>query len=109
MYIDNAMRAGGTMDDRRLPILLLALTVVTGLVDAVSYLGLGRVFVANMTGNVVFLGFASGGAKGFAIAASLIAIVAFMLGAAIAGRLWTRGTSRGIRYVGVVASTELAL
>jgi uncharacterized membrane protein YoaK (UPF0700 family) len=36
---------------------LLGLTVVTGLVDAVSYLRLGRVFVANMTGNVVFLGF----------------------------------------------------
>jgi len=35
---------------------LLALTAVTGLVDAVSYLRLGRVFVANMTGNVVFLG-----------------------------------------------------
>jgi uncharacterized membrane protein YoaK (UPF0700 family) len=36
---------------------LLTLTFVTGLVDAVSYLRLGRVFVANMTGNVVFLGF----------------------------------------------------
>ena len=39
-----------------LPALLLALTLVTGLVDAVSYLALGRVFTANMTGNVVFLG-----------------------------------------------------
>jgi uncharacterized membrane protein YoaK (UPF0700 family) len=38
---------------------LLTLTFVTGLVDAVSYLRLGRVFVANMTGNVVFLGFSS--------------------------------------------------
>ncbi len=36
-----------------LPPLLLALTVVTGLVDAFSYLVLGQVFVANMTGNVV--------------------------------------------------------
>ena len=36
---------------------LLVLTAVTGLVDAVSYLRLGHVFVANMTGNVVFLGF----------------------------------------------------
>jgi Protein of unknown function (DUF1275) len=32
--------------------LLLGLTVVTGVVDAVSFLFLGRVFVANMTGNV---------------------------------------------------------
>jgi uncharacterized membrane protein YoaK (UPF0700 family) len=97
------------MDDRRLPSLLLALTVVTGLVDAVSYLGLGRVFVANMTGNVVFLGFASAGAQGFAVVASLVAIAAFMIGAAIAGRLWVQGTSRGVRYVARVATTELVL
>jgi uncharacterized membrane protein YoaK (UPF0700 family) len=42
---------------------------VTGLVDAASYLKLGHVFVANMTGNVVFLGFAIVGASLFAIAA----------------------------------------
>ena len=47
-----------------LPVLLLTLTVVTGLVDAVSILALGRVFVANMTGNVVFIGFALVGAPG---------------------------------------------
>jgi Protein of unknown function (DUF1275) len=46
-----------------LPAILVALTVVTGLVDAVSYLALGHVFVANMTGNVVFLGFALAGAR----------------------------------------------
>ena len=34
------------------------MTVVTGLVDSFSYLLLGHVFVANMTGNVVFLAFA---------------------------------------------------
>jgi hypothetical protein len=45
-----------------LPALLVLLTVVTGLVDAVSYLTFGHVFVANMTGNVVFLGFALAGA-----------------------------------------------
>ena len=44
-----------------LPPLLLALTVVTGVVDTVSIMRLGRVFVANMTGNVVFSGFALAG------------------------------------------------
>jgi uncharacterized membrane protein YoaK (UPF0700 family) len=44
-----------------LPVLLVCLTVVTGLVDAFSYLSLGHVFVANMTGNVVFLGFGLAG------------------------------------------------
>jgi len=53
-----------------LPPLLLGLTLVTGLVDAFSYLVLGRVFVANMTGNVVFLGFAVAGASGFSVRAS---------------------------------------
>ena len=51
--------------------MLVVLTVVTGLVDAFSYLVLGHVFVANMTGNVVFLAFALVGAKGFSIAGSL--------------------------------------
>ena len=79
-----------------LPPLLLALTVVTGLVDAFSYLVLGRVFVANMTGNVVFLGFALAGAGGFSIAASLVALGAFSLGALAGGRLSTQlGAHRG--------------
>ena len=51
-----------------LPWVLSVLTVTTGLVDAVSVLGLGRVFTANMTGNVVFLGFAAAGVPGFSIA-----------------------------------------
>ena len=42
---------------------LLLLTATTGLVDAVAFLGLGHVFTANMTGNIVFLGFAVAGAK----------------------------------------------
>ena len=67
------------MQDRhgRLPALLLILTVVTGLVDAVSYLKLGHAFVANMTGNVVFLGFALAGAAGLSAPASLVALAAF--------------------------------
>ena len=70
--------------------LLLALTVVTGFVDAVSILRLGHVFVANMTGNVVFLGFALAGAPGFSITASLTAMAAFATGALAGGRLGAR-------------------
>ena len=79
-----------------LPLLLVLLTVVTGLVDVVSYLGFGHVFVANMTGNVVFLGFAVVDAEDFSIAASLTAIAAFLLGALAGGRLGSRhGAHRG--------------
>ncbi len=65
---------------------LLTLTFVTGLVDAVSYLRLGRVFVANMTGNVVFLGFSAAPHSGLSAAASVIAIAGFAAGAFAGGR-----------------------
>src|SRR5664279_2615776 len=76
--------------DGLLPPLLLLLTVVTGVVDAASYLKLGHVFVANMTGNVVFLGFALAGAGDLSIATSLAAIVSFLLGAFAGGWLGGR-------------------
>jgi uncharacterized membrane protein YoaK (UPF0700 family) len=79
-----------------LPPLLVLLTVVTGLVDAVSYVALGHVFVANMTGNVVFLGFAVAGVPGLSAAASLAALGAFLLGAGVGGRVGARlGGHRG--------------
>jgi uncharacterized membrane protein YoaK (UPF0700 family) len=73
--------------DRHLLVVLLALTFVTGIVDAVSYLGLGRVFTANMTGNVVLLGFAVAGASGLSAGRSLLSLLAFLGGAVCAGRL----------------------
>ncbi|MFI9615743.1 YoaK family protein [Streptomyces sp. NPDC052023] len=71
----------------RLRVALTGLTVVTGLVDAISYLGLGHVFTANMTGNVVIIAFAAAGAPGFSLLASLVSLVAFMGGAVLAGRM----------------------
>jgi uncharacterized membrane protein YoaK (UPF0700 family) len=66
------------------------MTLVTGLVDAFCYLVLGHVFVANMTGNVVFIGFALAGVPGFSLGASLTALAAFAAGALLGGRLVTR-------------------
>lgn len=93
-----------------LPALLMVLTVVTGLVDAISVLGLGRVFTANMTGNVVFLGFAVAGAPGFSIPRCLVALVGFVAGAALGGRLGfalSSGTRR--RWLLTVAVVESGL
>jgi uncharacterized membrane protein YoaK (UPF0700 family) len=73
-----------------LPLLLHIATVITGLIDAISYLALGHVFTANMTGNVVFLAFAVAGAPGLSITRSLTALMAFLIGALIGGRLATR-------------------
>jgi uncharacterized membrane protein YoaK (UPF0700 family) len=69
------------------PAILLAMTSVTGIVDAVSILTLGHVFTANMTGNAVFLGFAIGGAPGVSIPRSLLALACFSIGAVIGGRM----------------------
>lgn len=69
---------------------LAALTVVSGIVDAVSYLGLGHVFTANMTGNIVLVGFALAGAPGFSLAASATALGAFVVGAVAGGRIGLR-------------------
>ena len=69
---------------------LMSLTVVSGLVDAVSYLGLGHVFTANMTGNVVVLGFAAAGAAGFSVPATLTSLLVFLAGAAIGALLFLR-------------------
>jgi uncharacterized membrane protein YoaK (UPF0700 family) len=74
------------VEDARV-VLLVVLTFVTGSVDAVSYLGLQRVFTANMTGNVALIGFAAGGAHGLPLVRSGLALLAFVAGAAAGGRL----------------------
>ena len=95
--------------DGPLPPLLLILTFVTGLVDAVSYFNLGHVFVANMTGNIVFLGFALAGAADFSAPASLAAVVAFLGGALAGGRIGSRtGQHRG-RFLAIAIMVKIVL
>src|SRR6266404_672700 len=76
--------------ESRLAGALLVQTVATGLIDAISYLGLGHVFTANMTGNVVFLAFAVAGAPGLSIPRSAVSLGAFLAGAVAGGRLAAR-------------------
>ena len=92
-----------------LPALLLLLTVATGVVDSVSILALGRVFIANMTGNVVFVGFALAGAPGFSLVASLLALAGFLLGAAAGGPITIRFRGSRGRLLAVVVTVELGL
>ena len=69
------------------PAILLAMTAVTGVVDAVSFLAMGHVFTANMTGNIVLLGFALAGAAGLSVSRSSVALIAFLAGAVGGGRM----------------------
>jgi uncharacterized membrane protein YoaK (UPF0700 family) len=91
---------------------MILLTFVTGVVDAASYLKLGHVFVANMTGNIVFLGFALAGAGGLSISASLTALGSFLLGAAVGGWMASRSAghrARLLRGVGAAQGTLMAV
>lgn len=70
-----------------LPTLLGLLTLMTGFIDAVTYLKYGHVFVANMTGNVVLLGFGVAGSQEVSIPGMLIAMAGFLAGALTGGFL----------------------
>jgi uncharacterized membrane protein YoaK (UPF0700 family) len=82
-----AARSATEPGERALLGVLLVMTLLSGLIDGVCYLGLGRVFTANMTGNVVILGFAAAGAPGFSVTASLTSLGLFLLGAVCGGRI----------------------
>lgn len=90
-------------------LLMLALTFGTGIVDAVGYLGLDRVFTGNMTGNVVILGMALVGADDLPVLGPVLALAGFMAGAAVGGRVlkraaggWSGRTTVLFGIVGVV-------
>jgi len=85
--------ANSPTSEKVIPYALLGMTAVTGLVDAVSFLSLGRVFTANMTGNIVLLAFATAHVPGLSIARSLTALLAFLVGAILGGRVMARASA----------------
>ena len=104
-------RSINASDDVRLVRSLLALTVMTGLIDAVSFLGLGHIFTANMTGNVVFLGFALGGAQGLSAIRSVTSLFVFAFGSLLGGRVTNRRprASAGLLLVAMKSECVLLL
>src|SRR5438128_12495730 len=111
VHPNDAMKGSGREAEKpaALPALLLVLTITTGLIDAVSVLGLGRVFTANMTGNIVFLGFALARVPGFSLVRALAALAAFLAGAVIGGRLAIRLEGSPRRWLATVAVVESSL
>ncbi|WP_444664637.1 YoaK family protein [Cellulomonas sp. CW35] len=75
---------------------LLLLTAATGAIDAVSYLALDGVFTGNMTGNVLFLAFALVGVPGMPLLNNALALVGFVVGSILGGRLMRRGHPVGL-------------
>jgi uncharacterized membrane protein YoaK (UPF0700 family) len=88
---------------------LLVLTFSTGLVDAVCYLGLGRVFAANMTGNIVLLGFGIAGSGGLPVVAPLVSLGAFLLGAGVGGAVARRFSEHHAGHVARALALEASL
>jgi uncharacterized membrane protein YoaK (UPF0700 family) len=88
---------------------LLVLTFTTGLVDAASYLGIGHVFTANMTGNIVFLGFGIARSGGLPVVAPLISLAAFLAGAGGGGVLASRFGQRHPRHMARALVIEVLL
>jgi uncharacterized membrane protein YoaK (UPF0700 family) len=88
---------------------LVALTFTTGVVDAVSYLGLGRVFTANMTGNVVLLGFGIVGGNGLPVLAPIVSLLAFLVGSAVGGALGRRLGDKHPRHISIALTIEIVL
>ena len=92
--------------------LMLLLTFVTGIVDAVGYLALDRVFTGNMTGNVVILAMALGGADELPVLGPLTALATFTLGALVAGLILRRrpaGWSTAVTVLLLTGASVLAV
>lgn len=87
--------------------MLTSLSLAAGCVDAVGYLGLGQVFVANMTGNTVLLGLAIGQADGRDVLQSGTALGGFVLGVAVGAAIVERGPERAIWTPAVTAAFGL--
>ncbi|WP_207454254.1 YoaK family protein [Herbiconiux sp. SYSU D00978] len=77
---------------------LLLLTASTGAIDAVSYLALDRVFTGNMTGNVLFLGFALVGVADIPFLNNAVALLGFVAGSILGGRLVGRGHAKALPH-----------
>lgn len=104
-----ARRAAAASVRHPLSVALLTLTFTTGLIDATSYLGLGHVFTANMTGNIVLLGFGIAGTGGLPVVSPLVSMMAFLIGAGAGGLLAARTAGRHRRHFGSALAIEVLL
>ncbi|MGB8388744.1 YoaK family protein [Mycobacterium sp.] len=88
---------------------LLLLTFATGLADSISILVLGHVFVANMTGNVIFLGFWLAPRTNVDLTAVVVALPTFVCTTILSGRLSRHFRERTRPWITVVLASEVVL
>lgn len=88
---------------------LLLLTFATGLADSISILALGHVFVANMTGNVIFLGFWLAPRTTIDLTAVAVALPTFICTTIVSGRLARYFGPRTRTWITTVLTVEIVL
>lgn len=103
------MSVDSPVSDRMTVAALLLLTFATGLADSISILALGHVFVANMTGNVIFLGFWLAPKTNIDLTAVAVALPTFVCTTILSGRLSRHFGERTRRWITTVLATEIAL
>lgn len=92
-----------------IPTVLMVLTGLSGVIDAASYLGMGRLFLGKMTGNVETIGWSAAQVPGFVFATAGAALAVFLIGAVVAGRLCRRLQHHRRRWVAVALVVEAVL
>ena len=102
------MAVTSPVSERFLITALLLLTFATGLADAISVLELGQVFVANMTGNVIFLGFWLAPKTNIDLTAVAVALPTFVCATILGGRLMRHFGERTRRWLTTALGLEIA-
>ena len=103
------MQAEPVRNEIRITVVMFALTMTAGAVDAVTFLGLGRAFAALATGNVLLLSFGVANAPGIPIAQPAEALVAFVAGVAAAHAMIVPVGGRGRRWYVAALAGEVAV
>ncbi|WP_272475658.1 YoaK family protein [Baekduia alba] len=100
------MRALGDEDQRVL--IVLALTLATGVVDAVSYFSLDHVFTANMSGNMALLGIGTATSL-HAVTGNVYAFFGFVIGSVAVARFLRTRSGSSLRIAGLALGLQLVL
>ncbi|MEE6179806.1 YoaK family protein [Mycobacterium sp. 050134] len=103
------MAVTSPVSERSTVVALLLLTFATGLADAISILVLGHVFVANMTGNVIFLGFWLAPRTSIDLTAVVVALPTFVCTTIVSGRVSRFFGERARPWITTVLATEIVL
>src|SRR5438128_11727279 len=90
-------------------LLLNALTVSSGAVYAISFLALGKVFSAFMTGNIAFLGLRVAGATAPGAVAIVVSMAAFAVGVYLSTRIVKASEASGIWSQRVTVALGISL